>query len=101
MKKTSIHQNLLKKIDLASLKPAVDELDIDQLKILPVDLSKLNNVEKTTKTRYDKLVKKINAIQNIDTSDLAKKADYNKKVVEVKKKYLSMIKISLPLNQIN
>ena len=41
----SIHQNLLKKADLASLKSENDKLDIDELETIPVDLSKLSNVE--------------------------------------------------------
>ena len=41
----SIHQNLLKKADLASLKSEIDKLDIDELETIPVDLSKLSNVE--------------------------------------------------------
>ena len=32
------------------------------------------------------MIKKVNAIQTIDTEDLVKKADGNKKVVEVEKK---------------
>ena len=35
-----------KKADLANLKSDVDDLDIDKLKIVPVDLNKLNNVVK-------------------------------------------------------
>ena len=35
-----------KKADLASLKSNDDELDIDKLKIAPVDLTKLNGVAK-------------------------------------------------------
>ena len=43
-----IHQNLLKKVDLANLKPYVDKLDIDKLKNVPSGLSKL-------KSKVDKL----------------------------------------------
>ena len=32
MKQVLIHQNLIKKVDLASLKSNVDKLDIDKLK---------------------------------------------------------------------
>ena len=32
MKQVLIHQNLIKKVDLASLKSTVDKLDIDKLK---------------------------------------------------------------------
>ena len=37
---------LAKKVDLARSNSAVDELDTDQLKIVPIDLSNLSNVEK-------------------------------------------------------
>ena len=36
--------NLAAKSDLASLKAAVDKLDINKLKTVPSDLSRLNNV---------------------------------------------------------
>ena len=52
----------------ANLKTEVDKLDIDKLKPLPTDLSKLSNVVKNDivkKTDYDKLVSKVD---NIDTS---------------------------------
>ena len=39
----SIHWNLLKKDDLANLKPAVDELDVDELKNVPNGLSSLRS----------------------------------------------------------
>ena len=35
-----------KKVDLAGLKYVVDKSDLDKLKIVPVDLSKLSNVVK-------------------------------------------------------
>ena len=36
--------NLALKLNLAKLKAEVDKRDLDQLKTVPVDLSKLNNV---------------------------------------------------------
>ena len=57
---------------MASLKSDVDELDIDKLKTVTDDLSKLTNVVKSDvvkKTVYDGLVKKVNAIQTVDTSN--------------------------------
>ena len=86
------------KVDLASLKSEVDKLDIDKLEIVPtglnslkskidrlnfdklvpvpVDLSKLIDVVKNDalkKTKYDELVKNVNAIHTTDTSNLVKK----------------------------
>ena len=63
----------VRKIDLTGLKSDIDKLDINQLETIPADLSKLNNaVEKEVleKTVYDELVKKVNVIQDTDTSDL-------------------------------
>ena len=55
------------KSNLASLKTEVDKIDADKLKIVPDDLPKLSNVFKndvTKKTEYDKLVAKVNGIDN-------------------------------------
>ena len=41
MQQVSIYQNLLEKVDLASLKSEIDKLDIGKLEITPVDLNKL------------------------------------------------------------
>ena len=84
------------KRNLANLKSEVDKFDIDKLKPVPTDSSKLSNVVKTDvvkKDVYDELVAKVNAIDTIgfvlktkygtdqselenkipDTSDLVKK----------------------------
>ena len=74
------------KTNLANLKTEVDKLDIDKLATVPVDLSKLSNVVKNDvvkKTVYDKLVAKVN---NIDTSGLLQKTDFNTKITEIEDK---------------
>ena len=51
-----------KKNDLANLKAEVHKLDIDELKTMPADLSKLSDVVKNEVVKkhvYDKLVKKV------------------------------------------
>ena len=58
------------------MKSKVGKLDIGKLETTPVDLSKLSNEVKNDvvkKTVYDELVKKINAVQTTDTSNLVKK----------------------------
>ena len=72
------------------MKSKVDELNVDKLKTVPTDLSKLSNVknELVKKAEYDQLVKKINAIQTTDTIDLVIKDDYKTKIWEVEKKIL-------------
>ena len=65
------------KTNLANLKTKVDKLDIDKLRPLPDDVSKLSNVvtnEVVKKNTYDKLVAKVN---NIDTSGFLLKTKYN------------------------
>ena len=55
------------KSNLASLKTEIDKIDVGKLKTVPVDLAKLSNVVKydvIKKTEYDKLVAKVNDIDN-------------------------------------
>ena len=62
-----------------------------KLETTSVDLSKLRDVVKNeivTKTLYDELAKNVNAIETTDTSNLAKKADYNKTFSEFEKKWM-------------
>ena len=69
MQQELIHLN--QQQNLASLKAEVDKIDIEKLKTIPNDLSKLSNVVKNEvakKTVYDKLITKVN---NIDTSQFA------------------------------
>ena len=54
--------NLALKSNLSKLKVEVDKINIDKLKTVPVDLSKLSNVvnnEVVKKIVYDKLVAKV------------------------------------------
>ena len=65
------------KTNLANLKTKVDKLDIDKLRPLPDNVSKLSNVvtnEVVKKNIYDKLVAKVN---NIDTSRFILKTEYD------------------------
>ena len=74
------------KTNLANLKSEVDKLDVDKLKPIPTDLSKLNDLVKNDvvkKADYNKLVTKVN---NIDSSGLVKKTDYNIKITEIEDK---------------
>ena len=66
------------KTDLASLKTKEENLDVDKVKTVPSDLSKLTNVvdnDVIKKTVYDKLVIKINIIyiKILSTSGLVTK----------------------------
>ena len=72
-----------------SLESKIDKLDIRKLETTPVDLSKLSNAVKNDfvkKTKYNELVKKVNAIQTTNTSNFVKKTDYNTKISEIENK---------------
>ena len=67
----------------------MDKLDIDKMETTPTDLSKLSNAvinEVVGKTIIMNWLKKVNAIQNIDTNDLVKNTDYNIKIGDIEKK---------------
>ena len=84
----------------------MDKLDIGKLETIPVDLSKLSDAVKNKvvkKTEYDELVENVNSIITADTSNLVKKADYNRKIgeTEKKKKTLTIVNILLLQNSIS
>ena len=66
------------KPNLVSLKTEVDKLDIDKLTTVPIDLAKLSNAIKNDavkKTEYDKLVNKVNGI---DDTNFVSRIKYEK-----------------------
>ena len=70
--------NFTLKSNLAYLKSEVDKIDIDKLKTLPVNLSKLSKVvnnDVVKKNVYNKLVTKVN---NIDSTRFVLKTEYDK-----------------------
>ena len=81
-----------------SLKAKIDKIDVDKLKTVPVDLSKLSNIVKNEvvkKTVYDELVAKLS---NIDLTGFILKAkydtdklDFDKKLVMQTKKFLILV----------
>ena len=92
--------NLTLKSNLPKLKAEVDEIDIDKLKTVPVDLSKLSNVvnnDVVIKTVYDKLIAKVT---NIDMSGFVLKTKYDadnldleKKINDADKKFLILVNV--------
>ena len=77
-----IHQNLLKKGDLANLKSNVDKLDIDKLKNVPTDLSYLKN-------KIDKLLPALiflSKLSDVVEYDVVKKDVHNAKIKNIKDK---------------
>ena len=78
--------NFAMKANLAGLKTEVHKIDADRLKPVPDDLAKLSNVVKndvTKKTAYDKLVSKVD---NIDNTGLVLKTTYDTDKSGLKKK---------------
>ena len=74
------------KTNLANLKTEVDKLDIDKLKPVPTDLSKLSNVLKNDvvkKADYNKLVTKVG---NINISKFVLKTRYETDKSELENK---------------
>ena len=100
LKKTAVvdTSNVFKKTDLASLKSEFDRLDIYKLESTPVDLIKLTNEVKNEvveKTVYDQLVKKVDAIQTRDNTNLVKELTMTQILMKLKRKLLIMTNILL------
>ena len=85
------------KSNLASLKTEVDKLDINKLTSVSIDLAKLSNVVKNDvvkKTEYDKLVNKVNSIDNTNFLSRTKYekvgSDFEDKIDKIEKKILDV-----------
>ena len=91
------------KTDSISLKSKVNNLDVDKLNTLPADLNKLSNVvdrDVLEKTVHEKLVTKVNPIDNTiqSTSTLVFKTQYDphkegleKKIESLTESYLKLV----------
>ena len=91
-----VSSNALKS-NLASLKTEVDKLDINKLTSVSIDLAKLSNVVKNDvvkKTEYDKLVNKVNSIDNTNFLSRTKYekvgSDFEDKIDKIEKKILDV-----------
>ena len=87
MQQVLIHQNLLKKVDLANLKSNVDKLCIDKLKNVPTILSNLKS--KVDKLDIDKLVPvpvDLSKLSHAVKNDVIKKDVYNAKIKSINDK---------------
>ena len=64
-------------------------MDINKSKTTTVNLNKQSNVVKNDvakETLFDELVKKVEALQAIDSSELVKKAHYRRNIEDIEKK---------------
>ena len=87
MQQVLIHLILLKKTDLAHLKCAVDKLDIDKLKNVPIGLNSLKI--KVDKLDVDKLVPvpvDLSKLSDVVKNDDVKKGVYNAKIKNIEDK---------------
>ena len=75
--------NLAEKSNLARLKDEMDKIDVDKLKTLPTDLSKLRNVVDNDVIENCKFFAKVNAI---NTNGFVLKTQYNTDKLGLKKK---------------
>ena len=85
--------------NLASLKTEADKLNIDKLKVVPTDLSKLSDIVKNDvvkKTEYNSLKTKVD---NIDNTNFVKKTKYEADGVNLENK-INDIKIIIEINNL-
>ena len=88
--------------NLSDLKIKVDKLDVDKLKPVSVDLSKLSDVvnnDVVKNTEYNELVKKVNNINTTDTSNLVKKLTITQKIRKFKRILIMIIVASVLLHK--
>ena len=84
MQQVLIHQNLLKKVDVANLKSDVNKLDTDQFKNVPNNLSNLES--KVNKLDVDKLVPAhvdLSKLSDVVKNDVLKKNACNAKIKNI------------------
>ena len=98
MQQVLIHQNLLKKTDLASLKSNVDKLDIDKLKNVPSNSNNLKS--KVAKLDVDKLVSDFDKsvpfpVDLSKLSDAVKKMSLQKMYIMLRSKILKIKYLTL------
>ena len=92
MQQVLIHQNMLKKVDLATLKSEFDKLDVDKLEKVTTGLNSLKHeVDKLDVNKlvpdYVDLSKLSDAVKN----NVVKKDVYNAKIKNMKIKYLTLL----------
>ena len=81
---------------MASLKPKIDQIDVDKLNTVPVDWSKLSNIvnnKVVKKTVYDKLVAEVN---NVNASGFVLKTKYYTDKSNLEKKISEWCRQKIP-----
>ena len=93
-----IHQNLLKKTDLANLKSDVDKLNIDELKNVPSNLNDLKS--KVYELDVDEVVPvpvDLSKLSNVAKNHVVKKSEYNAKIKNIEDKIPGITNLLLML----
>ena len=84
---------------MSNLKSKVNKLDVDKLVSIPVDLSKLNDVVKMMLLKRMYMMNWLKMLRIFTSGNLLEKADYNTKIMKLKRKYLIMFMINILLHK--
>ena len=84
MQQVLIHQNLLKKMDLAVIKSYVDKLDIDKLENVSRNLGNLESkVDKLDVATLVHVPADLSKLSNVVKNHVVKKILYNAKIINI------------------
>ena len=92
MQQGLIHQNMLKNVDLATLKSEVDKLDVDKLEKVTTGLNSLKH--EVDKLDVNKLVSDsvdLSKLSDAGKNNVVKKDVYDAKIKNMKIKYLTLL----------
>ena len=81
------------------MKSKLNKLDVDKLVSIPVDLSKLNDVVKMMLLKRMYMMNWLKMLRIFTSGNLLEKADYNTKIMKLKRKYLIMFMINILLHK--
>ena len=84
---------------MSNLKSKLNKLDVDKLVSIPVDLSKLNDVVKMMLLKRRYMMNWLKMLRIFTSGNLLEKADYNTKIMKLKRKYLIMFMINILLHK--
>ena len=84
---------------MSNLKSKLNKLDGDKLVSIPVDLSKLNDVVKMMLLKRMYMMNWLKMLRIFTSGNLLEKADYNTKIMKLKRKYLIMFMINILLHK--
>ena len=87
MQQVLIHQNMIKKVNLANLESNVDKLNFDKLKNIPNNLNNLKSkVDKLDPDKLKFVPVDLSKLSDVVKNDVAKKDEYNSKIKNIEDK---------------